>query len=148
MVRYFEDVAVDETGVYGSYEVTLEELVSFAEQYDPQWFHIDPDRAAEESMYGSVIASGWHTASMTMRLLVEGFLNEIATLGAKGVDELRWYKPVRPGDTLRVRNTILETYEETEHRGLIRAKTETLNQDDNVVFSMIGLVMVSRQTTD
>ncbi|MCL9816278.1 MaoC family dehydratase [Natronocalculus amylovorans] len=148
MVRYFEDIAVDETGVYGSYEVTLEELVSFAEQYDPQWFHTDPDRAAEESMYGSVIASGWHTASITMRLLVEGFLNEIATLGAKGVDELRWYKPVRPGDTLRVRNTILETYKETEHRGLIHAKTETLNQDDNVVFSMIGLVMVSRQTTD
>lgn len=145
MPVYYEDVEVGDVETHGDYEVTREEILSFAEQYDPQWFHTDPDRAAEESPYGGVIASGWHTAAMTMRLLVEGTLGEAATVGAKGVDELRWPVPVRPGDTLRIENEVLEKVPERPERGLIRARTETYNDDDEAVFSMIGNVMYLRR---
>jgi len=101
MTLYFEDLAVDDEWTNGEYEVTEAEIIEFADQYDPQWFHTDPERATEQSMYGGLIASGWHTAAMSMRLLVESFLDEAATLGAKGVDKLRWHKPVQPGDGSR-----------------------------------------------
>jgi acyl dehydratase len=90
---------------YGSYPVTESEIIEFAERYDPQWFHTDPDRAAD-SIHGSLIASGWHTAAMSMRLFVDGFLDETATLGGKGIDRLRWPAPVVPGDELTVHSTI------------------------------------------
>ncbi|XVH31914.1 MaoC family dehydratase [Haloferacaceae archaeon DSL9] len=145
MPIFFEDIAAGDTTEFGEYQVSEDEIIEFADRYDPQWFHTDPDRAAAESMYGGLIASGWHTASVSMRLLVDGFLSESASLGAKGVDELRWYRPVRPGDTLYIRNEVLETTVETDDRGLVRAKTETYNQDDEAVFSMIGLVMFARR---
>ncbi|WP_138006666.1 MaoC family dehydratase [Halalkalirubrum salinum] len=148
MVRYFSDLTEGETASYGHYDVTESEIRSFAERYDPQWFHTDRERATEESIYGGLIASGWHTAAMTMRLLVEGVLDEIASVGAKGVDELRWRRPVRPGDTLSIRNEIQMKTVETDTRGLVRSKTETINQDNEVVFSMVGLVMVARRTGD
>jgi len=148
MPVYYEDVEVGAIETYGDYEVTREEVLSFAEQYDPQWFHTDPDRAAEESPYGGVIASGWHTAAMTMRLLVESQLADAATVGAKGVDELRWRVPVRPGDTLRIENEVLEKAPERSERGLVRARTRTYNQDDEAVFSMIGNVMYLRRSDE
>ncbi|QZX99339.1 MaoC family dehydratase [Halobaculum rubrum] len=148
MPVYYEDVEVGAVETHGDYEVTREEVLSFAERYDPQWFHTDPDRAAEESPYGGVIASGWHTAAMTMRLLVEGTLADAATVGAKGVDELRWPVPVRPGDTLRIENEVLETVPERPERGLVRARTRTFNQDDERVFSMIGNVMYLRRNDE
>ncbi|WP_348609856.1 MaoC family dehydratase [Halobaculum rarum] len=148
MTVYYEDVEVGTVEAHGDYEVTREEVLSFAQQYDPQWFHTDPDRAAEESPYGGVIASGWHTAAMTMRLLVESQLADAATVGAKGVDELRWLVPVRPGDTLRIENEVLEKVPERPERGLVRARTRTYNQDDEAVFSMIGNVMYLRRSDE
>ena len=148
MPVYYEDVEVGTVETHGDYEVTREEVLSFAEQYDPQWFHTDSERAAEESPYGGVIASGWHTAAMTMRLLVEGTLADAATVGAKGVDELRWPVPVRPGDTLSIENEVLETVPERPDRGLVRARTRTYNQEDEAVFSMIGNVMYLRRSDE
>ena len=148
MTVYYEDVEVGAVETHGDYEVTREEVLSFAEQYDPQWFHTDPDRAAGESPYGGVIASGWHTAAMTMRLLVESQLADAATVGAKGVDELRWLVPVRPGDTLRIENEVLEKVPERPERGLVRARTRTFNREDEAVFSMIGNVMYLRRSDE
>jgi len=148
MPVYYEDVEVGTVETNGDYEVTREEVLSFAERYDPQWFHTEPDRASEESPYGGVIASGWHTAAMTMRLLVGGTLADAATIGAKGVDELRWPVPVRPGDSLHIENEVLEKVPERPERGLIRARTRTFNQDDERVFSMIGNVMYLRRSDE
>jgi len=148
MTLYFEDLAAGDEWTSDAYEITQAEIIEFAEQYDPQWFHTDPDRAAEESPYGGVIASGWHTAAMTMRLLVESQLADAATVGAKGVDELRWRVPVRPGDTLRIENEVLEKAPERSERGLVRARTRTYNQDDEAVFSMIGNVMYLRRSDE
>lgn len=145
MPVFYEDVAVGEVESYGEYEVTREEVLRFAERYDPQWFHVDVDRAETESPYGGVIASGWHTAAMTMRMLVDGHLGDAATVGAKGVDDLRWRVPVRPGDTLRIENEVIEKVPERPERGLVRARTRTFNRDDEEVFHMIGNVMYLRR---
>lgn len=144
MTKYFSDIDVGETRSYGSYEVTEAEIVSFGEQYDPQPFHTDPERAGE-SMFGELIASGWHTGSITMRLLADGIIPEYAALGAKGIDELRWVRPVRPGDTLSIRIEVLDKEIETPDRGLVRTRVETLDQHDEVVCSRIDLMMVARR---
>ena len=145
MTIYFEDLAVGDEWTYGEYDVTEDELVDFAEQYDPQWFHTDRERAAAESPYGGLIASGWHTAAMTMRFLVEGFLDDVATMGAKGVDELRWRKPVEPGDTLRIKITVEDTTVDSDSRGTVRLRIDTTNAADELVCSMVGIVMVARR---
>lgn len=145
MPIYFEDISIGDVVESGEYEVTEAEILEFAERYDPQWFHTDPERAREESMYGGLIASGWHTAAMTMRLLVDSFLSEAASLGARGVDDLRWRRPVRPGDVLSIRTEVLDTEIETPERGLVRAKTTTFDGDGEAVFSMVGLVMFARR---
>ena len=146
MSSYFEDLETGDEWTGGEYEVTEAEIIEFADQYDPQWFHTNPERAAEQSMYGGLIASGWHTAAMSMRLLVDCFLSEAATLGAKGVDELRWHKPVQPSDRLSVRAAVEEKTVDSDRRGTIRLRVETTNQDDELVFSMVGLVMIARQS--
>ena len=146
MSSYFEDLEPGDEWTGGEYEVTEAEIIEFAEQYDPQWFHTDRERAAEQSMYGGLIASGWHTAAMSMRLLVDCFLSEAATLGAKGVDELRWHKPVQPSDQLSVRAAVEEKTVDSDRRGTIRLRVESTNQDDELVFSMVGLVMIARQS--
>ena len=107
-MRYFEDIAVGEVREFGEYEVTREEILAFAEQYDPQPFHVD-EAAAEASQFGGLIASGWHTASMCMRMLVDNHLSEAASAGARGVRELTWVAPVRPGDTLTCRLEVVDT---------------------------------------
>ena len=108
-MRYFEDMEVGEVREFGSYEVTREEVLEFAEAYDPQPFHVD-EEAAAESQFGGLIASGWHTAAMCMRMLVDNHLSEAASAGARGVRQLEWLAPVRPGDTLTCRLEILETH--------------------------------------
>ncbi len=152
MPRTFAEFAVGDTFEHGTRDVGAAEIREFAERYDPQSIHVDPEAAAA-SMYGGLIASGWHTAAMTMRLLVDDLLSETAALGAKGVDELRWDAPVRPGDRLRSRTEIVETVPETADRGLVHARTTTAVADaadpDDArvgedVFSMVGLVMVAR----
>ena len=151
-MRFFEDLSVGDVYEYGDYAVTEDEILEFAEQYDPQWFHTDPERAKTESMYGGVIASGWHTTAMTMRLNVDGFLGDSVSLGAKGVDELRWWKPVYPGDTLRIENEIVDKTVETEDRGLAKIKTTTYAERESgaveKVCSFVGLVMVARRNEE
>ncbi|MFC7128051.1 MaoC family dehydratase [Haloferax chudinovii] len=148
-MQFFEDFAVGDTDEFGEYDVTLSEVLEFAERYDPQWFHTDPERAEAESMYGGVIASGWHTAAMTMRLFVDGVLSDAASLGAKGVEELRWWKPVYPGDTLVGESEVLETTVETDDRGLVEIRTRTFAERESgeveLVCSFVSDVMFARR---
>jgi acyl dehydratase len=135
--RYFEDYIAGTTQEFGSIEVEQAEVLSFAQRFDPQTFHTDPE-AAKESIYGGLIASGWHTASLTMRMVVDHYLASSSSLGSPGVDELRWLKPVRPGDTLSIRATIVEATRSRSKpdRGLVRTLIEVLNQDREVVMSL------------
>ena len=146
MTIHFEDLAVGDEWTSDEYEITEAEIIEFAEQYDPQWFHTDPERAAEESIYGSLIAAGFHTAAISTRLFVDCFLSDTATLGGKGIDKLRWHEPVRPGDRLSIRAEIHELEAETDSRGLADIQIETSNQDGEVAFSMIALVMFARKS--
>ena len=107
--RWFEDYTPGSVYEFGSIHVSEQEIIAFASQYDPQPFHLDRALAAE-SVFGGLVASGWHTASMTMRLLVDYYLSEVSSLGSPGIDELRWLLPVRPGDELAVRVTILDEF--------------------------------------
>ena len=109
---YFEDIAVGDKTVFGEKKVTLEEILEFAHKYDPQSFHID-EKAAEESIYNGIIASGWHTGGMLMRMLVDSMVNQRAGLGSPGFDDLRWILPVRPGDVLRFESTVIEARKST-----------------------------------
>ena len=136
---YFEDLTVGETAEFGTYEVTADEMTSFAEQYDPQPFHTDPEAAAE-TPFGGLVASGWHTASMTMRLLVDNYLSEGAARGALGVDDLRWRRPVRPGDELTVRTEIVDKEDWDDENGLVSVEITT-EVDGEAVLSMVGLVL-------
>lgn len=144
MDEYFEDVEVGQTASFGSYDVTKAEIVEFGERYDPQPFHVD-EAAASESMFGELVASGWHTASMTMRMLVDGYLGDSRALGALGVDELRFRKPVRPGDALSVEAEVIDTEVWDEDRGVVHNHTTTTNQDDETVVTMTGLVLWERR---
>jgi len=127
--QHFEDVAVgDSYELEEHYEVTREEIVEFAERYDPQPFHVD-EAAAEESMFGGLVASGWHTCAMAMRLLVDGYLNESGSQGALGVDDLRWHRPVRPGDVLRIRSEVADTQPWSEEMGLVHSRVELYATD-------------------
>lgn len=143
MPIYFEDLSVGDTETFGSYTVTREEIVEFARQYDPQPFHVDPEAAAQ-SPFGGLVASGWHTTAMTMRVLVDDFLARAATRGALGVDELRWYDPVRPGDTLSARSEVLATESWSDDYGKADVRVETRVEDD-VVCSMIGLILFAKR---
>lgn len=145
-MEYFEDLTIGETDEFGTYEVTEEEITTFAEQYDPQSFHVDPEAAAA-SPFGGLVASGWHTASMTMRLLVDNPLADGATRGALGVDELRWRRPVRPGDDLSVRTEIVDKEDWDDDHGLVSVQITT-EAEGEVALSMVALVLYERRTTD
>ncbi|WP_254532954.1 MaoC family dehydratase [Natrinema gelatinilyticum] len=146
-MRYFEDIEVGTTRELGDYHVTSEEIIEFAEQYDPQPFHLDA-AAAAESAFGELVASGWHTASISMRMLVENYLNENAGMGGRGVDELRWQRPVTPGDTLSLRTEVVDKRpsETDPYRGNVDTHIEVLNQDDEVVLSYTVTGMIERRT--
>ena len=147
MTVYFEDLSVGDTMEFGTYDVTAEEVVAFAEQYDPQWFHVDPERAREESLFGSLAASGWHTTAMTMRLIVDEHLTEAAALGALGVDELRWPNPTFPGESLSVTVEVLSKRpsESNPGRGIVRTEQTTTNQDGEVKLSMKPISIYARR---
>ena len=138
--RWFEDYRPGLVLEFGAIAVDEDEVVGFARRFDPQPFHVDAEAAAQGS-FGGLIASGWHTGSLMMRLLVEHYLSPVASLGSPGLDELRWLAPVRPGDTLSVRVSILETRrsQSKPDRGLVRALMEVLNQRGEVVMSMKAL---------
>jgi len=138
-MRYWEDFERGETVELGSYEITREEILEFARRYDPQPFHVD-EEAADAGPFGGLAASGWHTAAVFMRLFVDGILNDSASRGSPGIEELRWTAPVRPGDVLTGRVRVVETYpsERRADRGTVITQCELLNQDGTVVFTMRG----------
>jgi acyl dehydratase len=140
--RFFEDYTAGATYVCGSFTLTKDEIIAFARQYDPQMMHVDPDLAAR-GPFGQIIASGWHTIARTMRLVVDNFLPHNG-LAAPGVDELRWPRPVRPGDTLTVHATVQEARRSRSKpdRGLIRTLLEVLNQNGEVVMSLQPMNLV------
>jgi acyl dehydratase len=140
--RFFEDYTVGATYVCGSFTVTEDEIVAFATRYDPQMMHTDLRRAAD-GPFGEVIASGWHTVACTMRLLVDNFLPHNG-LAAPGVDELRWPRPVRPGDTLTLHATIEQARlsRSKPDRGLVHTLLEVLNQNGELVMSMKPMNLV------
>lgn len=137
LIRYFEDYPVGQVFDLGSIAVEAAEVQAFAERFDPQPFHIDP-QAAALSPYGGIIASGWHTASLMMRLLAESFLSPVSSLGSPGVDELRWLLPVRPGDVLSGRVTILtaKLSRSKPDRGIVTTQIEMRNQHGEMVLSL------------
>ncbi|MEF8854533.1 MAG: MaoC/PaaZ C-terminal domain-containing protein, partial [Haloarculaceae archaeon] len=118
MHQTLDAVRLHEQFEFGSYEVTREEVLEFGDSYDPQAFHVD-EEAASESMFGGLIASGWHTAAMTMRLIVDNYLTDSGAIGSPGVDDLRWPAPVRPGDVLRVRAEPVEKEPWNEDMGAV-----------------------------
>jgi acyl dehydratase len=135
--RYFEDYVASAVHEFGSIAVEEAEIIAFAKRYDPQIFHIDP-QAAKQTIYGGLIASGWLTSGLMMRLYSDHYLSHVASLGSPGIDELRWLKPVRPGDMLSLRVTVLETNRSRSkpERGIVRSFIEVLNQNAEVVMSM------------
>ena len=135
--RYWDDYEVGQKFPLGSTTFTEQEIVDFARQFDPQPFHVDA-AAANQSMYGGLIASGWHVAAKMMRLFVDHYLSRVASLASPGVDELRWLKPVRPGDTLRIRVTVTEARRSRSKpdRGIVRTLIEVLNQRGETVMTM------------
>ena len=135
--RYLEDYVVGSVYEFGSIAVEEAEIIDFARRFDPQVFHSDPE-AAKRTIFGGLVASGWHTASMMMRLFVDHYLSWAASLGSPGIDELRWTKPVRPGDELSIRVTVLEANRSRSKpdRGVLRSFVEVLNQDHEVVLTV------------
>ena len=143
---YWEDFPVGAVTQLGAREVTREEVLEFARRYDPQPFHVN-EAAAKDSIYGGLIASGWHTVAMVMRMMCDGYLLQSASLGSPGVDNVRWLKPVRPGDTLRAQMSVLEARPSSSKpdRGTIKSKWEVFNQKDELVMTMEGLGMFRRR---
>ena len=135
--RYFEDYLVGSVHEFGSIAVEQDEVIAFAKRFDPQVFHTDPE-SATNTIFNGLIASGWHTAGLMMRLFADHFLSKVASLGSPGVDELRWNKPVRPGDELSVRVTVLEARSSRTKpdRGIVHSFIEVMNQNRDVVMSM------------
>jgi acyl dehydratase len=144
-MEYFEDVTVGASATLDGYDVTEAEIIEFAQVYDPQPFHTDPD-AARESMFGGLVASGWHTCAMTMRVLVDEYYPGKQALGALGIDELRFRPPVRPGDHLTVETEVVETEPFDETRGLVH--TEVRAVTDDPAMTMTALVLWERRNPD
>jgi acyl dehydratase len=145
--RYFEDFRVGEVVPLGSRSVSEEEIIAFARQFDPQPFHTDPEQA-KASVFGGLVASGWHTVALYMRLIVDGFIaGGVAAQGSPGVDKIEWLKPVRPGDTLTGRLTILELIpsKSRPERGTIKSLGEMLNQKGEVVMTMGNIGFFGRR---
>jgi len=144
--RYFEDYPKGAIFEGGPVSVDEAEVLAFARRYDPQPFHTDAGAAAR-GMYGGLIASGWHTAAMIMRVLVDSYLSSVASLGSPGIDELRWILPVRPGDTLYVRITVVEARRSRSKsdRGIVRTLIEVRNQRGEQVLSMKATNLMLRR---
>ena len=148
--RYFEDYVPGSIYEFGTLTVTEPEIIEFAKQFDPQLMHIDPEWARSHGRYGGIIASGWHTVGLAMRLFVDHYMSEVASLASPGVDEVRWPNPVRPGDQLRLRLTILDARPSRTKpdRGIIRTHFELLNQSDQIVLSLVGMSIVGRRPSE
>jgi acyl dehydratase len=138
LTRYYEDFHVGEVIDLGSVPVSEADIIGFARQYDPQPMHLDPN-AASFTIYGGLIASGWHTGALFMRLLVRNLIAETSSLGSPGMEDLRWPAPVRPGDTLSGRIDVLETrLSNSRPMGIVRWRGELRNQSGQLVMSALG----------
>jgi acyl dehydratase len=143
---YWEDFKVGDTAPMGEKVVDRDEVIAFARAYDPQPFHTDED-AARQSMFGGLIASGWHTCAMVMRMMVDSYLRDSASLGSPGVDNVRWLKPVRPGDTIRAQREVVETRasQSKPDIGIVKSRWEVRNQHGDLVLTMEGHGMFRRR---
>ena len=148
-VRYLDDFAVGQTFGSGRLVVDKEQIKRFAADFDPQPFHLD-EKAAQETMFRGLAASGWHTAAVTMRLLVESELEPAGGIVGAGFDEFRWPRPVRPGDELRLKSEVLEVRlsRSRPNQGLIKVRTTTLNQNNDPVQILVANLVVMRRPTD
>ena len=143
---YYEDQIVGHVLETGSKTVTKQEIIDFARDFDPQSFHLD-DAAAEQTIFGGLLASGWHVTAITMRLIVDASGGGMATVGSPGFDDLKWLKPVRPGDTLTVRSTCIDKRPSRSKPslGTVRFRTETFNQLNELVMSSINIAIFRRR---
>ncbi|MAM73249.1 MaoC family dehydratase [uncultured Tistrella sp.] len=144
--RYFEDYVPGSVFEFGSLEVDAAEIVEFARKFDPQTMHTDPEAAAKGPFKG-LIASGWHSAGLMMRLFIDNYLSHVASLASPGVDEVRWYRPVRPGDRLKIRVTVMEARPSASKpdRGMVRSLVEAINQEGEVAMSMKAMNLLARR---
>ena len=144
---YWEDMQQGQVRQLGSISPTREEIIAFASQFDPQPFHLN-DEAAKASVFGGLCASGWHTCSMAMRLMVTNFTQQAASLGSPGLENIKWLKPVLPNDTLSLQSTVLETRPMNSRPdvGLVRSLWEMYNQHGDKVLHMEGWGMFRRRT--
>ncbi len=152
MTLFFDDLVVGTVERFGRYEITREEVIAFAQRYDPQPFHLS-DEGAAGTLFGRVAASGWNTAAATMRMIVEHWKatgRDKASLGGIGTDELRWLKPVYPGDILSMEVELLEKIPSRSKpdRGVVRARWTTLNQHGEAVMTQVSTGMTKRKTAD
>lgn len=138
--RYFEDYVPGSVYEFGSILVEEKDILDFALKFDPQAFHVDHDQA-KKCPFGGLIASGWHTAAITMRLLVDHYISKVAGMGSPGSGPIRWLKPVRPGDVLSIRVTILKAAHSRikPDRGIVRSSVETMNQHGEVVMTRVAI---------
>jgi acyl dehydratase len=145
-IRYWEDFKVGEVEQIGAKRVDRDEIIAFAAQFDPQPFHVD-EAAAKRSMYGGLIASGWHTCAMVMRMMCDTYMLRSASVGSPGIDNLKWLKPVRPGDIISARRTTLETRASKSRPdiGIVNNLWEVFNQEGEMVMSMQGFGMFRRR---
>lgn len=143
----FEDFMAGQTIELGARQISEAEILEFARAFDPQPFHVDADAAAA-SIFGGIIASGWHTCSLMMRMVVDGILHDSTSLGSPGLDEVRWIKPVRAGDTLRVSKTVLETIasKSKPDRGVIKSEWRAVNQHGELVCTIRCMGMFGRRS--
>jgi acyl dehydratase len=143
---YLEDLAAGQTFRSSTVTVEPERVKAFAAEFDPQPFHLD-ELAASASLFGGLVASGWHTAALTMKLLAEGELRLVGGLIGVGIEELRWPRPVRPGDVLRIESEVLEVRpsKSQPHRGIVKVRTTTLNQDGQPVLVQVANMIVPRR---
>ena len=143
---FWEDFPAGQVRRFGDMAVTREAVIAFANQFDPQPFHLD-DAAAEHSLFGGLSASGWHTCAMAMRMMCDAYLLDSASLGSPGLDTLRWLKPVHPGDTLHMRMEVLQArpMASRPHVGLVQSRWEVFNQHGEQVLTMEGWGMMRRK---
>jgi acyl dehydratase len=145
--RYFEDYVEGDVHSFGRIAVEADEIIKFAKRFDPQGFHTDPE-AAKRTPFRGLIASGWHTVGLMMRLYVAHYLTHVASLASPGIDELRWLKPVRPGDTLSVRVTVLKATPSRSKpdRGAVTSFIEVFNQAGEAVMTLRAVNIIARRT--
>ena len=145
-MKYWEDFQVGERAELGRHTFSEQEIIAFARQFDPQPFHLDA-ASARETPFGGLIASGWHTCAVGMRLMVEGYIRQTISLGSPGIDNIRWLKPVRPGDTITYTRVVTESRASLSRKGvgLVKHRWEAVNQDGELVLTMEGWGMFGRK---